>query len=43
MATLPQRPLFCWNEIDELGDLHRLRLVLEALGARILCQYGWPE
>lgn len=31
MATLPQRPLFCWNEIDELGDLHRLRLVLEAL------------
>ena len=31
MATIPQRPLFCWNEIDELGDLHRLRLVLEAL------------
>lgn len=31
MATLPQRQLFCWNEIDELGDLHRLRLVLEAL------------
>lgn len=31
MATLPQRQLFCWNEIDELGDLHRLRLVLESL------------
>jgi len=31
MATLPQRQLFCGNEIDELGDLHRLRLVLESL------------
>lgn len=31
MATVPQRQLFCWNEIEELGDLHRLRLVLEAL------------
>jgi transposase len=31
MATVPQRQLFCWNEIDELGDLHRLRLVLEHL------------
>ncbi|MEW6229001.1 MAG: hypothetical protein AB1700_13085 [Bacillota bacterium] len=29
MAIIPQRRLLGWNEIDELGDLERLRLVLE--------------
>ena len=29
MAIIPQRKLFEWNEIQELGDLERLRLVLE--------------
>jgi transposase len=31
MASIPQRSLFSWQEIDELGDLHRLRLVLDHL------------
>lgn len=31
MAIIPQPQLFQWNEIDEIGDLERLRLVLEAL------------
>jgi hypothetical protein len=29
MAIIPQMSLFTWKEIDELGDLERLRLVLE--------------
>lgn len=29
MAIIPQLSLFSWKEIDELGDLDRLRLVLE--------------
>lgn len=29
MAIIPQRPLFDWAQIDQLGDLERLRLVLE--------------
>lgn len=29
MAIIPQMSLFSWKEIDELGDLDRLRLVLE--------------
>lgn len=29
MAIIPQMSLFSWKEIDELGDLERLRLVLE--------------
>jgi len=29
MAIIPQLSLFSWNEIEELGDLERLRLVLE--------------
>jgi hypothetical protein len=28
MAILPQRSLFCWQEIEDLRDLERLRLVL---------------
>ena len=31
MATIPQRQLFRWQEIEELGDLERLRLVLDHL------------
>ena len=31
MATIPQRELFSWKEIEKLGDLERLRLVLEYL------------
>jgi len=29
MAIIPQQTLFVWSEIEELGDLERLRLVLE--------------
>ena len=29
MAIIPQLRLFGWNEIEQLGDLERLRLVLE--------------
>ncbi|MDC3425727.1 transposase [Aquibacillus sp. 3ASR75-11] len=29
MAIIPQMSLFSWKEIDELGDLNRLRLVLD--------------
>ena len=31
MATIAQRELFSWKEIEELGDLERLRLVLDHL------------
>ena len=31
MAIIPQKPLFNWKEIEELGDLQRLRLVLKYL------------
>ena len=31
MATLSQKPLFGWDQIEALGDLGRLRLVLENL------------
>jgi len=31
MAIIAQKKLFGWNEIDELGDLDRLRLVLQWL------------
>jgi len=29
MAIIPQMKLFAWNEIQTLGDLERLRLVLD--------------
>jgi len=29
MAIIPQLKLFAWNEIETLGDLERLRLVLD--------------
>ncbi|MEA3368442.1 MAG: transposase [Planctomycetota bacterium] len=31
MAMIPQKPLFTWENLDALDDLHRLRLVLEAM------------
>ena len=31
MAIIPQQRLFGWREIDELGDLERLVLVLKYL------------
>jgi len=38
MATIPQRQLFRWEEIEELGDLERLRLVIEHLPDEVLMQ-----
>jgi len=31
MANIPQTELFCWTDVEELGDLERLALVLENL------------
>jgi hypothetical protein len=31
MASIAQKDLFSWEEIEELGDLHRLQIVLENL------------
>jgi hypothetical protein len=31
LATIAQRELFTWKEIENLGDLERLRLVLDHL------------
>lgn len=38
MAILPQPQLFCWEEIEELGELERLSLVLEYLPDERLMQ-----
>ncbi|MDQ0286851.1 hypothetical protein J2Z49_001968 [Desulfofundulus luciae] len=38
MAIIPQQRLFGWREIDELGDLERLVLVLEYLPDEELMQ-----
>ena len=38
MASIPQRSLFSWREIDELGDLQRLRLALDYLPDEALMQ-----
>ncbi len=38
MAFIPQRELFSWKEIDNLGDLERLRLVLDYLPDEALMQ-----
>jgi len=45
MATIPQKKLFCWQEIDALGDLERLALVVrhlpdEALMRRLESERG---
>ena len=29
MAIIPQQTLIVWSEIEELGDLERLRMVIE--------------
>jgi hypothetical protein len=31
MASIAQKQLFCWEDIEEKGDLVRLSLVLNAL------------
>ncbi len=31
MASMLQRELFCWSDVEDLGDLERLTLVLETL------------
>ena len=31
MASIPQKQLFVWSEIEKLRDLPRLKLILEAL------------
>jgi hypothetical protein len=38
MAFIPQRELFSWKEIENLGDLERLKLVLEYLPDEALMQ-----
>lgn len=38
MAIIPQLSLFGWEEIEELGDLERLRLVMEAMPDEALMQ-----
>lgn len=31
MASIAQKSLFCWQDIEELGDLKRLKLVLDSI------------
>ena len=38
MATIPEPSLFCWHSVDQLGDLERLQLVLDALPDEPLMQ-----
>lgn len=38
MAIIPQMNLFSWTDLDELGDLDRLRLVIEYLPDYILME-----
>ncbi|MFU8833173.1 MAG: transposase [Wenzhouxiangella sp.] len=38
MASIPQTELFCWRDVDELGDLERLKLVLNHLPDEQLMQ-----
>jgi hypothetical protein len=38
VAIVPQRELFCWENIEELGDLIRLKLVLDNLPDEELMQ-----
>ena len=38
MATIPEPSLFCWDSVDQLGDLERLQLVLDALPDESLMQ-----
>jgi len=36
MATISQKQLFVWNEIENLGDLERLKLVLNYIPDELL-------
>ena len=38
MAIIPQVTIFAWSEIEELGDLERLKLVIEYMPDEILMQ-----
>ena len=38
MAVIAQQTLFMWSEIEELGDLERLRLILEYMPNEDLMQ-----
>ncbi|MFP4028631.1 MAG: transposase [Candidatus Brocadiia bacterium] len=38
MASIPQTRLFCWEDVENLGDLQRLRLVLKAIPDEPLMQ-----
>lgn len=38
MASIAQKSLFCWKDVDQLGDLYRLRLVLGRLPDEQLMQ-----
>ena len=38
MATIPEPHLFCWDSVDQLGDLERLQLVLDELPDEPLMQ-----
>ena len=38
MATILEPSLFCWDSVDQLGDLQRLQLVLDALPDEPLMQ-----
>ncbi len=38
MAIIPQTKLFCWEDLENLGDLDRLRLVLESIPDEPLMQ-----
>ena len=38
MAIIPQQTLFVWSDIEDLGDLERLRLVLEYMPDEELMQ-----
>ena len=39
MAIIAQKQIFGWNEIDGLGDLERLRLVVEYMPDEKLMRY----
>jgi len=36
MAIIPQKDLFAWQQIDELGDLERMVLVIETMPGETL-------
>ncbi len=40
MAIIPQPGLFSWKDVENLGDLERLRLVIRVLPDEPLMQIG---